>query len=656
MEGRRRVDQLKMLAAIREILHNDESCVPFFEPFSIQFEKILHSVALRTSLYNVDSCIVLCDLAEEFLASLVLTDSHTKHRVLIEKGDFIDWNFWILVIQRMLAGQNINTILRALAFLFNVWDSIPISPSNTATRNSSETPRITSNTGKVFDLFDEQEGLRWNCALWLLSSGIWKVYFCHWNPMVRAYYLRLICWRVASVGSESGLLSSVLFSNYNDDARQLLEKRLKYTFYRFRHLNRKAKTEGRAVTSAVACQPATNRKFVIAFNPASSQSKPSMSFSTEGFLSPLEQHGPPIRPSSPTSTRRIDPYEVFDDVAYSFPTVTPPSDQQLIPPSAPEIPSLSDSTFSRGSKSSSAMESFGNIIRKKWSSFRRTSTGNLRKRLSHSTLRSEITPTPSNLYSVSEYAPSLTSSTTVSSSIIRTPASGSSMSDVRSSRSLMSMSSTVRSIEVSSRNYIKRPGSPSSLTMSLIPPPPQLLRKRPEILRPLYRFNLDYTEPLTHQEIIRQAKEKVSAMPSDFTLMPRLPFDSEQVLDNVESNGNSRTVKGPENRSTERLEYFASDLVSSEEDSEDEDRYNQESAKTEFEHMHLSSAERNWHKDMDDTKYWKYGGRSINEWNAIVKEFEDFVIKQRRELGLVRLEDLPFPFVIAEITYKTQIG
>lgn len=619
--GRRRVDQLKMLAAIREILHNDDACVPFFGPFCTQFEKILNGVALQTSLYNVESCIILCDLVEEFLSSLILSDSHTKHRVLIQKDNVIDWNFWILVTQRMLSSQNVCTILRAMAFLFNVWDNIPISIDNGAARSSCDRPR-NANNAPMFDLFDDQEGLRWNCTLWLLSPQMWKVYFCHWHPLVRSCYLRLVCWRVASVGTESGLLSSVLFSNYNHDARLLLSQRLSYTFGRFKQLNDRAIDDKRPITSAISCSPALNRSLKIVFNPASSQPSPMQSLTySDGSFTPAE--GTIAPSSSSTPTRRIDPYEVFDDVAYSFPTVPLPSD--LLPNTRAESVVLKP-TLTRKVASTSAIESLGNMIKKKWTNLRKgKSSGNLRQKLSLPKLHSKR----DTLYAVSEYPPSLTSASTMSSSShVRTPASGSSLSNVNSPASSPSAQSEAQFHDTKpSTPPEEQPRSPTSLTMSLIPPPPQILRKRPEIMRPFFKFSLEYTEPLSWEDAIAKGKREACSTTRGFVTTPHLPFSSENDL---------------------RASATGSDGESTEDSDEDRDT----SGVAEFELAHVAPQERTKQRGLDDTKHWKYGGRSINEWDAIVNEFQDFISKRRQDHGAVRLEDVTYPFMIAEIPTK----
>ena len=682
MYNRRRVDQLKMLAAVREILHNDDICAPFFEPYCVQFEKILHAVALKTSLYDLESCIILCDLVEEFLSSLILSNSHSKHRVLMQKDNVIDWEFWIHVIQRMLTGENSNTELRALAFLFNVWDNIPISSSNnTASHSNTDHQRRCSesktddnaNQETIFDLyFDDQEGLRWNCTVWLLSSQLWKRYFCHWHPLVRAYYLRLLCWRVASVGSESGLLSSVIFSNYNSDVRFLLDQRLKYTFSRFHEYTCMTKLEGRPIPSAIPCDPVLNRKLKIAFNPASTQSKPlpPLVASLDGTLTPSEQ-----KDSPPPSTRRIDPYEVFDDVVYSLPSFALPSD--LLTSTSPGASDLSPSEDSAGfslkhrSVSTSAMESFGNVIKKRWSNLRGNSSGNLKTYFDSPSAEDEHDESqPSRpLSDYSDYTPSLTfSSSTMSSSNVHTPMSDSSIS-ARHSPDSMSPQTENQSLD----KLKGQSGSPSSLTLSLIPPPPQILRKRPEVTRALYKFSLEYSEKAIRkqQNILRRCQ--VAPTPTsenhEAVAIPHLPFDltsedSSEIFGHKKLN---RYTSGFANnlhlvldlydggKRNDEIDDIISQYSVDDEDS-DANEEAQDVVNSEFEYTNLSGRERFKQKSLDNTKFWKYAGRSLNEWDAVVSEFQEFVTMRTQTQGAIRVEDVCVPFMIAEIPAKALVG
>lgn len=543
--GRRRVDQLKYLAVVREILHNNDTPISssyinvkqnlvndgkiaVYKALSKEFEHIVHALTLKTSLYDVESCIVLCDFAEEFLESLILNNTKTVEpyegsqplKGVIngvsqqDRCAAIDWDFWFEVISKMLVeSENTTTELRGLAFLFNIWDNIPVvetedsslsflhsetekhynkrysrfqydqqqsgrrrSPSSSSSCSSSG-PAVTrkkslsslkikkslqnlKRTGSfkvsrglssastassviknsIFDLYIDDDddsydedsereepfhtnynnmespqldsqrentssskdtqpssssssliknGMKWKYTEWLLSPDVWKKYFCHWHPLVRSYYLRLLCWRLASLGSNMDFFTqSSSFTDaaypqsqqqlhmqvkiqlhesycveYNKRVRNLLQERLKYSWIRF-HNDFVVPSTDRTISrisliDTKPCLPALHRDLKIVYNPAAVSVAPNACHQYIPFLS---SSGTPISSNSAnknhTSTsnnghqqavgqltdmhnslpkslspvplykpRRIDPYEVFDDIAYSYSSQLP-----LLPP------------------------------------------------------------------------------------------------------------------------------------------------------------------------------------------------------------------------------------------------------------------------------------------------------------------------------------
>ncbi|KAF5100514.1 hypothetical protein D0Z00_001242 [Geotrichum galactomycetum] len=381
---------------------------------------------------------------------------------------------------RLLSGENSNTELRALAFLFNVWEHIPIRASSSSSGSASpfDLAGDQRNIGRpededdIFDLyFDEQEGLRWSFSVWLVSPELWQRYFCHWHPLVRAYYLRLLCWRVASVGASSGLLSSVIFSNYNTDVRFLLEKRLQYTFSRYQEMCNGNSRIGKV--SSLACDPVLNKRLAIVYNPACNHEIMRKGESFEA-----------------AKQRRIDPYEVFDDIAYSCPAIDKNNANLHILSAKHE----DDKTI--------CTQSFSSNLRKRWTELTGSSSDNLKKYFSISNNDEFYHSNKSE-----EYPPSLTFS-----------------SSTMSTGSYAPSQSSTHSTDDSEDE------PPSSLTMSLIPPPPRLLRQRPEIMRTMFKFSLEYND-----QSIQRYYDKMhgwSGSPdyaSAQVRLPRLPFDSNHV-------------------------------------------------------------------------------------------------------------------------------
>lgn len=138
--------------------------------FAEAFGKMMQASAGRTSLFNHNACFVLLDFAEEALNLYVRF--HYAHSL---DWDYINWPFWLEVCKKMLESENSMSEIRLFAFLFGSWHLI--------THDERRKETI--------------------CMDWLLAEEIFDKFFNHWCPMVRAYYMRLICWRLCRDDGEA---------------------------------------------------------------------------------------------------------------------------------------------------------------------------------------------------------------------------------------------------------------------------------------------------------------------------------------------------------------------------------------------------------------------------------------------------------------------
>lgn len=138
--------------------------------FAETFSKIIQAGAKRTSVFDHHACFVMCDFMEEALS--IYIRFHHAHAL---ESDFIDWRFWLDVCKKMLDSQNSMSEIRLFALLYGAWNVI---------------------TG------DERrkEAI---CLEWLLKDEMFDKFFNHWCPMVRAYYMRLLCWRLCRDDGEA---------------------------------------------------------------------------------------------------------------------------------------------------------------------------------------------------------------------------------------------------------------------------------------------------------------------------------------------------------------------------------------------------------------------------------------------------------------------
>lgn len=143
--------------------------------FAEAFGAMTRATAKGTSLFDHNGCFILCDFLEESLA-IFLRYHHGRVRnasptesLTIMHQDFIDWGFWLEVCRKILESQNSMSEIRLFSFIYTAWNILTA---------------------------DEQrkEAL---CLGWLLQEDTFERMFGHWCPMVRAYYMRLLCWRVA---------------------------------------------------------------------------------------------------------------------------------------------------------------------------------------------------------------------------------------------------------------------------------------------------------------------------------------------------------------------------------------------------------------------------------------------------------------------------
>ncbi len=146
--------------------------------FADSFSSILKAAARKTSVFDHNACFALCDFLEEAFSILA-----RYQQALGATKALIDWSFWLDVCKHMLQSQNSMTEVRLYSFLYVMW------------------PTITSDVGRKREV----------CIEWLLTEKTFLEQFNHWCPMVRAFYMRLLIWRVARVdGSHPDLDKSVL--------------------------------------------------------------------------------------------------------------------------------------------------------------------------------------------------------------------------------------------------------------------------------------------------------------------------------------------------------------------------------------------------------------------------------------------------------------
>ena len=127
------------------------------------FEKIVKAASQIIAPSDHISCFALCDFLEEALVILDRFETSIKNEL-----EIIDWPFWLLVLQAMTTSHNTMAQVRLCAFLYGTWNM----------------------------LIKDETRRRALCLGWLLREDIFEAFFDHWCPMVRAYFMRLLVWRL----------------------------------------------------------------------------------------------------------------------------------------------------------------------------------------------------------------------------------------------------------------------------------------------------------------------------------------------------------------------------------------------------------------------------------------------------------------------------
>ncbi|KAL8821116.1 MAG: hypothetical protein Q9223_000808 [Gallowayella weberi] len=248
----------RLIILLRDYLSGSCSlCEKSQKMFAESFESLLKAATRRVSVFNYNACFTLCDFMEEALA--ILSRYSTSS---ISSYTTPDWPFWLKVCRQMMESHNTMTEIRVYAFLYSVWGI------------------ITADTSRKHQV----------CLGWLLDEAYFNAQFNHWCPMVRAYYMRLLCWRVGRLGDFS--------SDVDTPVLEALARRLDGSWYTFLQLQEHALSEGAPRHSTAPCSPAPSRQLLIIRN--DSQPTPSGMFLTfDSILSrpssspsrAYEQHG-----------------------------------------------------------------------------------------------------------------------------------------------------------------------------------------------------------------------------------------------------------------------------------------------------------------------------------------------------------------------------
>ena len=259
----------RIVMLLRDML-SDRSNHPAFaqQLFAEGFSDLMKAATKRTSMYNQSACYTLCGFLEETLVLFVRYELADPHNTCV------DWPFWLRVWKKLVESHNTSTEIRLYVLIFTLWQPLAVDPLR------------------------KREVL----LNFLLEPAFFHSRFNHWCPLVRAYFMRLLCWRVARYNGED---------NAQDvDIYETLLDRLHTVYGHYLHLRDVAMASGNKLAPSTApSHPIPGRRLIIVLTDPVLSRGPGSFLSLDGIGSQhsaaFRPHGfpsPDVRPTSNSSS------------------------------------------------------------------------------------------------------------------------------------------------------------------------------------------------------------------------------------------------------------------------------------------------------------------------------------------------------------------
>ena len=242
------MDENRLIILLRDMLAENSTGLgaEIKHVFAEAFMAIMKAATKRTSRYENAACFILCDFLEEALMTFDTFQNSVNNSVAtspIEESapsspigsmdsvfrpvEYIDWPFWFDVGKMIMDSNNTMSEIRILSFLYSVWDAITADPAR-------------------------KEAL---CLDWLLAEEVFEKFFNNWCPMVRAYYMRLLCWRICRDSGSANELDVRIFL--------VVSQRLKTVWSHYLWMKQSAAANGFIPPSTAPSYPTPGKRFLI---------------------------------------------------------------------------------------------------------------------------------------------------------------------------------------------------------------------------------------------------------------------------------------------------------------------------------------------------------------------------------------------------------
>ncbi|KAI2621203.1 DUF1765-domain-containing protein [Hypoxylon sp. NC1633] len=217
------MNENRLVVLLKDLL--SAASMPFTDArhtFAQSFMAMMKAAAKRTSQYDHNACFTICDFLEE---SLVAYDNFFD--IQNPESAYIDWPFWLEACEKILDSNNTMSEIRVLSLIFSIWEAIASNQSRKETV----------------------------CVEWLLKEEVFNKMFNNWCPMVRAYYMRLLCWRICRDAGTANTSDAKIFL--------VVYSRLKTTWSHYLWLRQSAEQQGKFPPSTAPCFPTPGKRFMI---------------------------------------------------------------------------------------------------------------------------------------------------------------------------------------------------------------------------------------------------------------------------------------------------------------------------------------------------------------------------------------------------------
>ncbi|KAI1098893.1 DUF1765-domain-containing protein [Jackrogersella minutella] len=239
--------------------------------FAEAFMAVMKAAAKRTSQFDHNACFTICDFLEE---SLVAYDNFVDVRN--PEIAYVDWSFWFEVCKRVMESNNTMSEIRVLSLIFSIWDTIASDQSR-------------------------KEAV---CLDWLVTEEVFNKLFNNWCPMVRAYYMRLLCWRICRDAGSANESDTKIFL--------VVHSRLKTVWSHYLWLKQVSEQQHKFPPSTAPSFPTPGKRFMII--------RTEVPMVQSGLMMGFDSSTPPP-PQVDLSPNPATDFESMDSVDYADPPI-----------------------------------------------------------------------------------------------------------------------------------------------------------------------------------------------------------------------------------------------------------------------------------------------------------------------------------------------